>query len=75
MASSDGWKFIIASGIQRRAPFTGLPTNGSSTTISSSKVPTKIHGDAFSHTETGTCTTISAATNAIAIEAAWRIRK
>ena len=63
------------SGIQRRAPLTPLPTKGSSTTTSSSSAATKIQGESFSQTETGICTTTSAAITAIAMDSRCRLRK
>ena len=53
----DGWKFMMPSGIQRRAPLTPLPMNGTSTSTSSTSATTNTTAPHFSQKAIGTCTT------------------
>jgi hypothetical protein len=51
--SSDGWKFINPSGIQREEPFTDFPTPGIKTKINKKIVKRKISGAKRSQTFVG----------------------
>ena len=75
LASSLGWKFMMPSGIQRRAPFTPLPTPGISTATSSTRATTKIQGAHFSQSLSGICSTSTATTKAKKMEMMCRVRK
>src|SRR6184192_1512533 len=56
----------------RRAPFTPLPTCGTSTIISSRSDSTNSHGATFSQVATGTWNATSAAMKDSAMKIAWR---
>ncbi len=75
LASSDGWKFMTPSGIQRRAPLTPLPTCGTSTSASSTSEAANSHGATFSQAFIGTCSATTAHSSATAIDSTWRVRK
>ena len=66
---------LSSRGIQRRAPLTPRPMNGTSTSTSSTIDAPNSHGAHFSHCAIGTCSATSAATNAMPSEMAWRVRK
>jgi hypothetical protein len=75
LASSLGWKFMMPSGIQRRAPFTPLPMKGTSVRISRASVVANSQGAHFSQVAIGICSVTTAATKATATKADWRTRK
>ena len=75
LASSLGWKLMMPSGIQRRAPLTPLPMKGTSTSTSVASEKTNSHGAQRSHAATGTCSAISAATKPMPMNSACRVRK
>jgi len=54
LASSEGWKFIKPSEIQRLAPLTLLPTKGSKTKTSNTSEAMNNQGAIFSQTARGT---------------------
>ena len=66
--------FVMPSGIQRRAPFTPLPTCGISTITRPTSAIRKRCGAYLSHVDTGTRNAITAAMNATTSDTQWRIR-
>ena len=66
---------MMPSEIQRRAPFTPLPTWGINTAISNTIDATNNQGAIFSQVDNGIWNAISAATAATTSDTAWRVRK
>ncbi len=71
---SDGCMFVMPSGIQRRAPFTPLPTCGISTITSASSASRKSFGAYLSHVEIGMRNDTMPITEPITTKMIWRTR-
>lgn len=75
LASSEGWKFMMPSDNQRRAPFTTVPTCGISTAISSKMEAIKSQGAQCSQTFIGIWKASTAATKPRPTLIRWRWKK
>src|SRR2546427_1104817 len=75
LASSDGWKFMMPSDSQRRAPLTTVPTCGISTATSRTRDTRKSLRAMRSQVAMDTWKASSAPTKAMPMDMAWRIRK
>ncbi|MGF6658138.1 hypothetical protein OKW34_008728 [Paraburkholderia youngii] len=71
---SDGCMFVMPSGIQRRAPFTPLPTCGINTITSATSEIRKSFGAYLSHVEIGMRNDTMPTAEPISTKTIWRTR-